>query len=123
MLKGPGSAGTSIQKVEKRVLELRFRKGYLSAFRGLGYFLLTKTLTKTGRRRTPASQGRDGGSRTDDPLADGGPDEAVAFIAENVADLARVARRHNLEVLVHLLEMTQMEAQERIQLRRKRNLS
>jgi hypothetical protein len=82
---------------------------------------LTKALTKTGRRRTPASQGR--GSRTGDPLADGGPDEAAAFIAENIADLARVARRHNLEVLVHLLEMAQMEAQERIQLRRKRNLS
>ena len=60
---------------------------------------------------------------TDDPPGDGGPHEAVAFIAENVADLARVARRHNLEMLVHLLEMALMEAQERIQLRGKRNLS
>jgi hypothetical protein len=47
----------------------------------------------------------------------------MAYIAENVADLARLARRHNLEVLVRLLEMAQMEAQERIQLRGKRNLS
>ncbi|HEX9588500.1 MAG TPA: hypothetical protein VGA15_12265 [Bradyrhizobium sp.] len=47
----------------------------------------------------------------------------MAFIAENVADLARLARRHNLEMLVRLLEMAQMEAQERIQLRGKRNLS
>jgi hypothetical protein len=47
----------------------------------------------------------------------------MAYIAESVADLARLARRHNLEVLVRLLEMAQMEAQERIQLRGKRNLS
>jgi hypothetical protein len=47
----------------------------------------------------------------------------LAYIAENVADLARLARRHNLEMLVRLLEMAQMEAQERIQLRRKRDLS
>jgi hypothetical protein len=80
-------------------------------------------LTKTGRRRTPASRCRDGGSPTDDPPGDGGPDEAAAYIAESVADLARVARRHNLEMLVRLLEMAQMEAQERIQLRGKRNLS
>jgi hypothetical protein len=62
-------------------------------------------------------------SRTDDPPGDGGPDEALAYIAENAADLARFARRHNLEMLVRLLEMAQMEAQERIQLRGKRDLS
>jgi hypothetical protein len=47
----------------------------------------------------------------------------LAYIAENVADLARLARRHNLEMLVRLLDMAQMEAHERIQLRGKRNLS
>lgn len=62
-------------------------------------------------------------ARTDDPPRNDGPDEALAYIAENVADLARLARRHNLEMLVRLLEMAQMEAQERIQLRGKRNLS
>ena len=62
-------------------------------------------------------------SRTDDPRGDGGPDEALAYIAENVADLARLARRHNLEMLVRLLEMAQMEAQERIQPRGKRDSS
>jgi hypothetical protein len=62
-------------------------------------------------------------SRTDDPPGDGGPDEALAYIAENVADLARLARRHNLEMLVRLLEMAQMEAQERIQRRGKRDVS
>jgi hypothetical protein len=62
-------------------------------------------------------------ARTDDPPGDGGPDEALAYIAENVADLARLARRHNLEMLVRLLEMAQMEAQERIQPRGKRDSS
>jgi hypothetical protein len=62
-------------------------------------------------------------ARTDDPPGDGGPHEALAYIAENVADLARLARRHNLEMLVRLLEMAQMEAQERIQRRGKRDLS
>ena len=61
--------------------------------------------------------------RTDDPPEDGGPDEALAYIAENAADLARLARRHNLEMLVRLLEMAQIEAQERIQPRGKRDSS
>jgi hypothetical protein len=47
----------------------------------------------------------------------------VALIAETVADLAQVARRHKLDVLLRLLEMAEMEAQERIRLRGKRNLS
>jgi hypothetical protein len=80
-------------------------------------------LTKIGRRRTPASPDRDEGSRTDDPPGEGGPDEAVAFIAETVADLVKVARQHKLDMLVRLLEMTHMEAQERIRLRARRNLS
>jgi hypothetical protein len=60
---------------------------------------------------------------SDDPSGDGGPDEAAAFIAESLVDLARVARRHRLDMLVCLLEMTQMEAQEHLRLRGKRNLS
>jgi hypothetical protein len=80
-------------------------------------------LTKTGRRRTPKSSDDDRRSQTDDSPGDGGPEEAIAFIAETVADLARLARRHKLDVLVRLLEMAQMEAQERIRLRGKRNLS
>jgi hypothetical protein len=80
-------------------------------------------LSKTTRRRTRPSQGRDEGSRTDDPAEDGGPDEAAAFIAEAVAELARVARRHRLGMLVRLLEMAQMEAEDRVRLRGKRKLS
>jgi hypothetical protein len=79
-------------------------------------------LAKSGKRRKPPSSGGDGGPRDDDP-ADGGPDEAAAFIAETVAELARVARRHELGVLVRLLEMTQMEAEERLRLRGKNKLS
>ncbi len=47
----------------------------------------------------------------------------MAFIGETVTDLAKVARQHKLEMLVRLLEMTQMEAQEWLRLRGKRNLS
>ena len=80
-------------------------------------------MTKTGRRRKRASAGGDGGSRTDDPEGDGGPDEAAAFIAEITAELAQVARRHKLGMLVRLLDMTRMEAEEHIRLRGKHRLS
>jgi hypothetical protein len=45
------------------------------------------------------------------------------FIAETAAALARLARRHRLGMLVRLLEMAQMEAEDRVRLRGKRNLS
>ena len=54
---------------------------------------------------------------------EGGPDEAVAFIAENVAELVKLAKRHQLEVLKHLLSMAQLEAEERLRTRSKRKLS
>ncbi len=47
----------------------------------------------------------------------------MAFIAETVAELARLARRHELEILSHLLDMVQLEAEERQRLRSKRRLS
>ena len=74
-----------------------------------------------GRRRT--ASGRDRRSRAEDPDGEGGPDEAVAFIAETVADLVKLAKRHKLEVLRHLLAMAQLEAEERLRLRSKRKLS
>ena len=80
-------------------------------------------LSKTTGRRTRASSGGDGGSGTEDPPGDGGPEEAATFIAETVADLARIARRHKLEMLASLLEMAQMEAEERVRLRGKGKLS
>ncbi|MDP1583478.1 MAG: hypothetical protein Q8M18_08625 [Bradyrhizobium sp.] len=63
------------------------------------------------------------GLPTDDPPGDGGPDEAASFIAESVAELALLARRHKLGMLVRLLEMAQLEAEERVRLRSKRRLS
>ena len=80
-------------------------------------------MTRTTRRRTLSRPGRGGGSPPDDPPGDGGPDEAASFIAETVAELARLARRHKLGMLIALLEMAQLEAEERIRLRSKRKLS
>jgi hypothetical protein len=87
------------------------------------YTALDGSLTKTGGRRRRASSGKERASRNDETPGDGGPDEATLFIAETVAALAGLARQHRLGVLVRLLEMTQMEAEERIRLRGKRNLS
>ena len=47
----------------------------------------------------------------------------MAFIAETVAELAKLARRHRLDVLSHLLGMAQLEAEERLRLRSKPKLS
>jgi Pyruvate/2-oxoacid:ferredoxin oxidoreductase gamma subunit len=57
------------------------------------------------------------------PSGEGGPDEASAFIAETAADLARLARRHRLDMLGFLLGMAQLEAEEHLRLRSKRSLS
>ena len=43
---------------------------------------------------------------------DGGPKEAADFIAEQLIDLARLARRHKLDTLGFLLDMSLMEAKE-----------
>ena len=80
-------------------------------------------MTKVSTRRTRASLKKGAGSPTDEPPGDGGPDEAAAFIAETAAALAKLARRHRLGMLVRLLEMAQMEAEDRVRLRGKRNLS
>jgi hypothetical protein len=43
---------------------------------------------------------------------DGGPQEAASFIAEQLADLAGLARRQQLNMLGFLLDMGLMEAKE-----------
>jgi hypothetical protein len=48
----------------------------------------------------------------DEPARDGGPQEAASFIAEQLADLAHLARRHGHDTLGLLLDMALMEAQE-----------
>ena len=79
-------------------------------------------IEKSGRRKRGTS-GRAGSSQNGEPPGDGGPDEAALFIAETVAALAILARRHDLGMLIRLLEMAQMEAEEFVRLRGKRKLS
>jgi hypothetical protein len=79
-----------------------------------------KKALRNVKRRLPS---RDRRPRTDDLVGDGGPEEAVAFIAESLPGLARLARRHKLDLLAHLLGMTLMEAEEYLRVRSKRKLS
>ena len=76
---------------------------------------------RSGRKRTASR--RTSRSVTDERGGEGGPDEAVAFIAETVAELVKLAKKHRLEVLGHLLDMAQLEAEERMRTRSKRKLS
>ena len=80
-------------------------------------------LSKAGGGRKRTASGRDRRSRAEEPDGEGGPDEAVAFITETVADLVKLAKRHKLEILGYLLAMVQLEAEERLRLRSKRKLS
>lgn len=80
-------------------------------------------LNKTRRRpkRGSAAPG-ESRSRTYEP-GEGGSEEAANFIAETVGSLARLARRHELELLTYLLAMTELEAEEQVKLLRRRKLS
>jgi hypothetical protein len=80
-------------------------------------------LAKTKRRPKRASESAKRRSGIDEPGEEGGPDEAAGFIAETVTDLVRLARRHRLDLLGHLLRMAQLEAEEHLRLRSKRKLS
>ena len=80
-------------------------------------------LSKAGGGRKRTASGRSRTSPTDQRGEEGGPDEAVAFIAETVAELVKLAERHRLEVLGHLLGMAQLEAEERLRTRSRRKLS
>jgi hypothetical protein len=95
-----------------------------------GYFLIHIVLNWDAGFLSKARGGRkrkaSGGSKrslADERDGEGGPDEAVAFIAETVAELVKLAKNHRLEVLSHLLGMAQLEAEERIRTRSKRKLS
>jgi hypothetical protein len=80
-------------------------------------------LARAGGRRKRSASGGEKRSQPDETGEEGGPDEAVAFIAETVAELMKLAERHRLEVLRHLLGMAKLEAEERLRLRSKRKLS
>jgi hypothetical protein len=84
-------------------------------------------LSKTGGGRKQKASGKRRASPPEERIAErgeeGGPDEAVAFIAETVAELVKLAERHRLEVLRHLLGMAELEAEERLRTRSKHRLS
>lgn len=82
--------------------------GFLSKARG------SRKRTASGGAKRSSADERDG---------EGGPDEAVAFIAETVAELVKLANNHRLEVLSHLLGMALLEAEERMRTRSKHKLS
>ena len=87
------------------------------------YGLDANYLSKAGGGRKRTASGRGRRYQVVESGEEGGPDEAVAFIAETVAELTKLAERHRLEVLSHLLGMALLEAQERLRLRSKRKLS
>lgn len=62
-----------------------------------------------GKDRNERPQAED--ERVGEP-GDGGPGEAARFVGETAAELAQLARRHRFDVLAHLLDMAQMEADE-----------
>ena len=80
-------------------------------------------LSKARGGRKRAASGGAKRSSADERNGEGGPDEAVAFIAETVAELLKLAKSHQLEVLSHLLGMVQLEAEERLRTRSKKKLS
>ena len=77
--------------------------------------ILTKTKSH-GRKPAPTDINRHPRA---EPHYDGKSDEIAAFIAEIVTDLARLAQHHRLEMLGHLLRMSQLEAEEHMRLRSK----
>ena len=56
-------------------------------------------------------------------MSEGGAEDAAHFISETVESLARVARRHDLDLLSYLLSMTRLEAEEQVKRLRRRKLS
>ena len=79
-------------------------------------------MAKPEKKRARAASGAQAVSGNEEP-GEGGADEAVAFIAEQVASLRKLAERHKLDVLHYLLGMTKLEADEHLRLRSKRKLS
>jgi hypothetical protein len=93
----------------------------------LGYFITISVdwmgLNKTRRRPKRGPAPGESHSQTFESGEGGGSEEAANFIAETVGSLARLARRHELDLLTYLLAMTQLEAEEQVKLLRRRKLS
>ena len=80
-------------------------------------------LGKTKRKQNRPSQRRERRVRTIETRSNGGAEDAAHFIAETLTSLARLARRHELDLLSYLLAMAQLEADEQVKLLRRRKLS
>ena len=122
-VEGAGFGTCSVSDgLQNTFLELHSYKGYPRPIHGHGYDLSQGALSKAKGGRKRASSGKRRRTREDEPLGEGGPDEAAAFIAETAADLVRLARSHQLEMLSHLLRMAELEAEEYLLLRGKQKL-
>jgi len=80
-------------------------------------------LSRTPRKRKTVSSPKPRRPVAAEPPGEGGPDEAASFIAETLAQLARLAQRHRLDHLRYLLAVAQLEADEHVRLRSRRKLS
>ena len=80
-------------------------------------------LGKTKRRQVRTSVLGGGRSRARGAVSEGGKENAAHFISETVESLARLARRHDLDLLSYLLAMTRLEAEEQVKRLRRRKLS
>ena len=84
---------------------------------GVNRVILDRILSKAGGgRKRQASRASTSGA---DFYGGGGPEEAAAFIAETAAELSKIAQRHGLHTLSHLLDMTQLEADDWLRSRRR----
>ena len=80
-------------------------------------------LGKTKRKQKRAPKRRERRVQTFEPRGNAGAEDAAHFIAETLTSLARLARRHELDLLTYLLAMAQLEADEQVKLLRRRKLS
>jgi hypothetical protein len=84
---------------------------------GVNRVILDRILSKAGGgRKRRASRASTSGAEI---YGGGGPEEAAAFIAETSAELSKIAQRHGLHTLSHLLDMTQLEADDWLRSRRR----
>ena len=81
------------------------------------------TPKRTMRRRRRSSLSRRQRVPYEAPPEEAGRDEVAAFIAEMLASLVPMARRHRLDVLTYLMSMAQLEAEEHMRQRSGQKLS
>jgi hypothetical protein len=129
---GGADAGVKSTDVESWLLDLdsvsnKLCRNVLWLHHFLGYLItiawIWMGLGKAKRRHKRVIAHGESRSRTDEPPGEGGSEEAANFIAEMVASLTRLARRHDLDLVAYLLAMTQLEAEDQVKILRRRKLS